>query len=153
MYRAYDPGLIFSNNVFFIVFLQCQCIMTWGKCGGSRIRHYATYVAPNYKNHILHRMGNYTSIYVRARPIVCHLNHWFHATWLTCIAMWNGAQVMRVVDYATLMEKSSGVWVSKFDTMLCRWSHFTIPNPILAQISLISVHSLLQRSYVKFLNI
>ena len=28
-------------------FLQCQCIMTWEKYGGSHITHYTTHVAPN----------------------------------------------------------------------------------------------------------
>ena len=43
-------------------------------------------------NHIL--LGTeklYTLIHVKAHPVICHPNHWFHVTRFTCIAMWNGA--------------------------------------------------------------
>ena len=42
----YDASLdSFVNEAF----LQCRCIMTCDKCGGSRFTHYTTNVAPNYK--------------------------------------------------------------------------------------------------------
>ena len=45
-------------------FLQRQCIMTWEKCGGSRLTHYTTHVAPNYKTIFFTKRGNRTHQYM-----------------------------------------------------------------------------------------
>ena len=42
----HDASLDSSVNE---AFLQRQCIMTWGKCGGSHFTHYTTDVLLNYK--------------------------------------------------------------------------------------------------------
>ena len=60
-------------------FLQRQCIMTWDECEGSRFTHYTTHVIL----HMLHLTRKpyssqngklYTSIHVRAHPVICHTN-------------------------------------------------------------------------------
>ena len=45
-------------------FLQCQGIMTWDKCGGSRFTHYTTHVAPNYKSTFFAQRGSRTHRYM-----------------------------------------------------------------------------------------
>ena len=78
----HDASLDSSINE---AFLQCRCIMTWDKCGGSRFTHYTTHVARNYQNHILAERGNHTHRYmleptqlsaIRIEPLIpCDLAH------------------------------------------------------------------------------
>ena len=46
------------------VMRQCECIMTWDKCGGSHFTHYTTHVAPNYKTIFFVEWGNRTNRYM-----------------------------------------------------------------------------------------
>ena len=57
----HDASLDSSVNK---AFLQCQCSMTWDKCGGSRFTHYTTHVAPNYKSIFFAERGNCTHRYM-----------------------------------------------------------------------------------------
>ena len=46
-------------------FLQCECIMTWNKCGCShKFTHYTTYDAPNYETILFAEQGNHTHRYM-----------------------------------------------------------------------------------------
>ena len=44
--------------------VQCQCIMAWDKCGGSRFTHYTTHIAPNYKTLLFPKRGRRTHRYM-----------------------------------------------------------------------------------------
>ena len=46
-------------------FLQHQCIMTWGKCGGLGFTYYTTHVTPHYKTILFMERGH------RIEPIHC----------------------------------------------------------------------------------
>ena len=62
----HDTSLNSSINE---AFLQCQCIMTWDKCGGSRFTHYTTHVASNYKT-IFFAGKPYTSNMLEPIPVL-----------------------------------------------------------------------------------
>ena len=61
--KIWKNGLV-DEMQYTEAFLQCQCIMTWEKCGGSSFTHYTTHVAPNYKTIFFAKRGNCTHRYI-----------------------------------------------------------------------------------------
>ena len=61
IHLLHDASLDSSIND---AFLQCQCVMTWDKCGGSHFTHYTTDVAPNYNAIFFADQGNHTHRYM-----------------------------------------------------------------------------------------
>ena len=57
----HDASLDSSINE---AFLQCQCVLTRDKCGGSRFTHYTIDVSPNYKTIFCAEQGNPTHQYM-----------------------------------------------------------------------------------------
>ena len=78
-------------------FLQCQCIMTWEKCGGPRFTH------SNYKTIFFAERGNRAHRYM-LEPIplsaICTIASMRLSSHALRCETGVGTQVMRVVDYA-----------------------------------------------------
>ena len=74
-FLLHDASLDSSLNE---AFLQRQCIMTWDKCGGSRITHYTTHVAPNYMLEPipLSGIGTIVSMQLSSHALWCETKRW-----------------------------------------------------------------------------
>ena len=104
-------------------FLQYQCIMRWDKCGGSRFTQYTTPIAPNYKTMFFAEWGNHTHRYMLEPIPLSTIQTMASMCLISRIAMW---------------DMSLGHM----------WS-----NPCTNLSHNHNVHSQLQHSSVKFLNI
>ena len=141
-----------------------QYIMTWDKCGGSRFTHYTTHVALNYKNIFFVERENHT--------------HWYFLEPIPLSAIWTIAS-MRLSSHALRCETrcwgtsdESGqlctLCSNKFESLsITLWynalsliifdhafhTSSTKPNLCTNFAYNHNVHSWLQHSLVKFLNI
>ena len=101
-------------------FCQCQCIMTWEKCGGSRFIGFTTYFAPNYKTIFFFELRNRTHWYM-LEPIPLRAIRNIVSMRLSSHTLRWEWEIMN-----TLLETSLGIWVSHFDTMFFLSSYLTI---------------------------
>ena len=145
-------------------FLQWQCIMTWEKCGGSRFTHYTTHVAPNYKTIFFAERGNRTHRYMlepiplsairtiasmrlSSHALRCETGRWGTSDESGRLCTLCPKQVQES-KYHTLIQCSA------FDHIRPCFPHiFDQPNLCTNFSHNHNVHSRLQHSLVKFLNI
>ena len=138
--------------------------MTWEKCGGSRFTHYTTHVAPNYETIFFAERGNRTHRYM-LEPIPLSVIRTISSMRLTSHALGSkrgvGAQVMRVVDYAHFAlnkyrSLTITLWYNALPLIIFDHAFHTSstkPNLCTNFSHNHNVHSRLQHSLVKFLNI
>ena len=162
----HDASLDSSVNE---AFLQRQFIMKWEKCGGSRFTHYTTHVAPNYKTIFFAKRGNCTHQYM-VEPIPLSVIRTIASMRLSSHALrcetgrWgtsdeSGRLCTLCPKWVWEFEYHDLIQCSAFDHIRPCFPKSLRPSPQCAlSINMYfshnhNVHSRLQHSLVKFLNI